>query len=200
MRCRACQTICSATSRGRADGGNTNRASANAKAAPVTTHPCRAPCFADRPPQKRNPCPRAVVTRTRPSAPPPPFCCSNTTNTVLRWCAARFEEQNPPPSRCGSENDQGSRRRLACPSANSWALCRAGHRSGGQTQWNRPSPVPSLPGAWIGAARPRRRPKPRRRGGAGPQQATGVSRSRRARGPPDMGETGTAGGKPPAAS
>ena len=56
---RACETICSATSRGRADGGNTNRASANAKAAPVTTHPCRAPCFADRPRQNRNPCPRA---------------------------------------------------------------------------------------------------------------------------------------------
>ena len=36
-----------------------NSASANAKAAPVTTHPCRAPCFADRPRQKRNPCPRA---------------------------------------------------------------------------------------------------------------------------------------------
>jgi hypothetical protein len=71
MRCRACETICSATSRGRADGGNTNRASANAKAAPVTTHPCRAPCFADRP--RQNPKPvstcQAVATRTRPSSP-----------------------------------------------------------------------------------------------------------------------------------
>ena len=35
------------------------RASANAKAASVTTHPCRAPSFADRPRQNRNPCPRA---------------------------------------------------------------------------------------------------------------------------------------------
>jgi len=26
--------------------------------------------------------------------------------------------------------------------ANPWALCRAGHRSRGQTQWNRPSPLP----------------------------------------------------------
>ena len=63
-----------------------------------------------------------------------------------------------------------------------------------------PRPCLTSPAAWIGAARLRRRPKPRRRSGAGSEEATGVSRSRRASGPTDMGETGTAGGKPPAAS
>ena len=57
--CAAAHAKPSTVPQSRADGGNTNRASANAKAAPVTTHPCRAPCFADRPPQNRNPCPRA---------------------------------------------------------------------------------------------------------------------------------------------
>jgi hypothetical protein len=46
--------------------------SASAKAAPVTTHPCRAPCFADRPRQNRNPCPSARRCRPEPRRLPRP--------------------------------------------------------------------------------------------------------------------------------
>ena len=149
MRCRACETICSATSRGRAGGGNTNRASANAKAAPVTTHPCRAPCFADRPPQKRNPCPRAVATRTRPSG-PPPFCCSNTAKTAFTLVRNTFREITFTAKPTRPRNGQASRRRLACPSANSWVF--VGLATGLAVRLNGIGPRPCLTSPGRGSA------------------------------------------------
>jgi hypothetical protein len=70
IRCRAGETIRSATSRGRAAGGNTIIASTNAKAAPVTT-PLSRTMFRRSPAAEPKPvstC-QAVPTRTPPSSP-----------------------------------------------------------------------------------------------------------------------------------